>query len=416
MARVKFYLKNNPAQSKQIVAHIFIAKQQPRLYYFTEAAIQPQQWDYKKQRARTKGTDKAPGAVALNSYLDSLENEILTHIYEIKRNEPLSSYQSTKDSLLIKLNRVQEKTFFQYYEDFLKTGLSQVTKNTNNLRITLKNVLILYSETKKQPIQFSSINRLFWENFYNYLTIDRKLRSSTCKQYMTLLKGFMNWSFERGLHENLEYKKFKLSVPTKEIIYLEPEELQRLIDLDLTENNILDQVRDLFLFGCFTGARYSDLSTMNREDIQNNIWHLRTHKTKDSLRIPLNNIALSILDKYSNTPAPLPVVIIQYAINHIKEVCKLAGIDTPVKTTKYIGTQRIDETKPKYKLMGTHTARRTFVTLSIMQGMKPETVMKITGHSDYKTMQKYLNITNKEAHKEYFKAWGNPNLSLVENQ
>ena len=130
----------------------------------------------------------------------------------------------------------------------------------------------------------------------------------------------------------------------------------------------------------------------------------------------MNNIAITILEKYRNSPDPLPVLTIQKAIKQIQKVCKLAGIDTPVKTTKYIGTERIDETKPKFELMGTHTARRTFVTLSILQGMKPETVMKITGHSDYKTMQKYLNITNKEAHKEYFKAWGNPNLSFVENQ
>lgn len=416
MARVKFYLKNSPSKRKQIVSHIFIEKQQPRLYFFTNETIEPDQWEFDKQRARVRGTNKTPGAAALNSYLDSLENEILNIIYEIKRDEPLANYQTIKDFLLLRLNRVQEKTFLNYYEDFLKINLSQISQSTNLLRVAFKSVISQYSETKKQTLKFNSINRLFWESFSNYLTLERKLRASSCKQYLAVLKTFMIWSFERGLHQNLEYKKFKASVPTLEIIYLEPEELQRIIDLELTEKSDLDQVRDLFLFGCFTGARYSDISTINREDLQNNIWHLRTQKTKDSLRIPLNNIALTILSKYNDTPEPLPKIKICKAIKEIKKVCKLAGIDTPIKTTKYIGTQRIDETKPKFELMGTHTARRTFVTLSIMQGMKPETVMKITGHSDYKTMQKYLNITNKEAHKEYFKAWGNPNLSLVENQ
>lgn len=416
MARVKFYLKNSPTKNKKIVAHIFIEKQQPRLYYFTNETIQPPQWDIDKQRARTKGADKAPGAAALNSYLDSLENEILTSIYEIKRDEPLSSYQTVKARLLSKLNQVQEKTFLEYYDDFLRINANQVSKGTNINRQTLRKVLAGFVNNQKQPLKFSSIDRLFWEKFYTYLTLDRKLRVSTCKQYLNMIKTFLLWTFERGLHHNLEFKKFKLSVPTKEIVYLEPDELQKIIDIDLTAKPGLDQVRDLFLFGCFTGARYSDISTITRADIQNNIWHLRTHKTKDSLRIPLNDIAISILEKYKDTPAPLPVSIIQTAIRQIRKVCKLAGIDTPVKTTKYIGTNRIDETKPKYELIGTHTARRTFVTLSILQGIKPETVMKITGHSDYKTMQKYLNITNKEAHKEYFKVWGNPNLSLVENQ
>ena len=73
---------------------------------------------------------------------------------------------------------------------------------------------------------------------------------------------------------------------------------------------------------------------------------------------------------------------------------------------KYSGTKRIEIEKSKYDFISTHTARRTFVTLSLEKGMRPETVMEITGHKDYKTMKKYLKITSKVKTDEMNKVWG----------
>lgn len=416
MNRVKFYLKNNDGTKKSIVAHVFFDTKNPRLYYYTGEAIEPGQWDNEKQRARIRGSNKAPGASALNIYLDSVESELLSFIREAKAENPGASYPLIKQLFERKFKKYEEKTFAGYFEDFLKIERGNIAYGTYKSREALLKKLINFEKVTRYRLSFSTINRFFWEKFYSYLTDIERLRASTCKQYLDTLKLFMNWTFERGLHTNLEFKKFSLSVPSKEITFLEPDELQRVIDLDLSETPDLDSTRDLFVFGCFTGARYSDISTLRREDIKGNVWNLRTHKTNDLLSIPLNPVAMQLLDKYHGSPTPLPVLRIQKAISGIKQVCKLAKIDTPVTTSKYIGNQRTDETRPKYALIGTHTARRTFVTLSIMQGMKPETVMKITGHSDYKTMQKYLNITNKEAHKEYLKIWGDPNLTLVNSK
>ena len=168
----------------------------------------------------------------------------------------------------------------------------------------------------------------------------------------------------------------------------------------------LAKVRDVFLFQCFTGQRYSDILSLNKKDVKNGTWHLRQQKTNNIIQIPLNKYAISILAKYSDFK--LPVISNQKMNKYLKELCVLAKINDPVRIIKFKGSKRIEETKKKYEVIGTHTARRTFITLSLRKGMKPEVIMKITGHKSYKMFQKYLKIADDHTRKEMFEAWGNP--------
>lgn len=168
-----------------------------------------------------------------------------------------------------------------------------------------------------------------------------------------------------------------------------------------------------FLFQCFTGQRFSDIAEIKRDDIKNNSWYLHTYKTKDIIEIPLTELALEILDKYKANEKPLPIISHQKTNQLLKEVCKLAGIDEPITIVRYRGNQRIEINKPKYEFISTHTARRTFVTLSLEKGMKAETIMEITGHKNYKTFKKYLKITSKVKHNEMNKYWKKPALLKI---
>ncbi len=173
------------------------------------------------------------------------------------------------------------------------------------------------------------------------------------------------------------------------------------------EDERLMRVRDIFVFQCFTGVRYSDIQNISREDIRNSTWNVRTQKTHQIIGIPLNSYALSILAKYSEFPQPLPVISNQKMNDYLKELCEAAGIDELVKTVKYKGSDRIETTYKKYEVIGTHTARRTFVSLSLQKGMKPENIMAITGHTTYSMMQKYLKIDYSHLRDEMDKVWGN---------
>lgn len=78
----------------------------------------------------------------------------------------------------------------------------------------------------------------------------------------------------------------------------------------------------------------------------------------------------------------------------LKELAELAEINEPVREVYYKGNQRIDETTPKYALLGTHAGRRTFICNALSLGIPAQVVMKWTGHSDYKAMKPYIDIAD----------------------
>jgi len=163
----------------------------------------------------------------------------------------------------------------------------------------------------------------------------------------------------------------KLKIGNKKVIYLEWEELDKLSALEVSEH--LTKVRDVFLFLCFTGLRYSDVANLKRSDVFGTYISVTTIKTAQSIKIELNDISKAILEKYKNETYPndraLPVISNTQMNIAVKEVCKAAGIDTPITITYYKGGERFEEVHPKYELMGTHAGRRTFICNAFMLGI-----------------------------------------------
>ena len=149
---------------------------------------------------------------------------------------------------------------------------------------------------------------------------------------------------------------------------------------------------------CYTGLRHSDVYKLKKSDIKNGKFDVTTLKTNDSLVIELNKTSQEILDKYKDIPfkndKALPVISNQNMNDYLKELGELAEINEPITETFFIGNQRHDDTKPKYELLSTHCGRRTFVCLCIAKGIGLQIIMKWTGHSDYKSMKPYIEVTD----------------------
>ena len=227
------------------------------------------------------------------------------------------------------------------------------------------------------------------------------MRNSTIGKQLSFLKWFLRWAFKKGVHQNNAYDSYKpkLKSTQKKIIFLTWEELNKLREFKIpTTKQALDRVRDVFLFQCFTGLRYSDVFNLRRSDIKGDHIEVTTVKTSDSLIIELNNHSKAILDKYKDVAFEddkvLPVITNQKMNDYLKELAELAGIDEPVRQTYYRGNERIDEVTPKYALLGTHAGRRTFICNALALGIPPQVVMKWTGHSDYKAMKPYIDIAD----------------------
>lgn len=152
----------------------------------------------------------------------------------------------------------------------------------------------------------------------------------------------------------------------------------------------------MFCFQCFTSLRYSDVAKLKREDIGNDVVKVVTAKTGDTIKIDLNKYSRAILERYTDEKSPLPIISNQKMNQYVKEVCYIAGIDSPVTIVYYKGAERIEEVHPKYELIGTHTGRRTFICNALTMGIPAATVMEWTGHSDYKAMKPYIKIADEE--------------------
>src|SRR5690606_749337 len=130
----------------------------------------------------------------------------------------------------------------------------------------------------------------------------------TIAKELSTLKTLLNYAKRSGIKVSDGYKDFVIKRQKLEVIALTEEEFYRIADLDLSHNKRLDQVRDVFVFGCMVGYRYSDLQQLSRYHIKGDTIYLTTEKTKTPIITPLNDIALNILSKYANRKKPLPII------------------------------------------------------------------------------------------------------------
>ena len=228
------------------------------------------------------------------------------------------------------------------------------------------------------------------------------MKNSTIAKQYGYLGWFLNWATKKGINSNMAYKTFApaLKQTQKKVIYLDDDELARLEAADLSAPNRrhLVRIRDIFLFQCFSGLRYSDVAHLCWADIKDDVMIVTTVKTNDTITIELNAHTRVILEKYRQYNFPggrvFPAPTNQEANRYLKELCRLAGINEPVTVVTYKGKERIDEIHPKYDLIGTHAGRRTFIVHALSLGISPYIVTRWTGHSSLAAMKPYMDIVD----------------------
>lgn len=237
------------------------------------------------------------------------------------------------------------------------------------------------------------------QSFVDYLRDQKKYVNSTIRKDIVMLKVVIRWAYRKKYHYNNMFEAYRpaLKSAPKKVIFFNKKELEKLEKFEIPESKLyLIRVRDVFLFQCYTGLRYSDLANLRRCDVHDKYIEITTIKTVDSLRIELNTHSRAILKKYEafdfKDGKALPVVSNQKMNTFLHELCKLAGFDEPIRITYYRGNERFDEIKPKYKVIGTHTGRRSFICNALGMGISPQVVMKWTGHNDYKAMKPYIDV------------------------
>lgn len=379
-----------------------------RIEFTTGHRIDVSKWDVEKQRVKNGCTNKLKiSASDINSDLKHYEMEMQTVFkeFEIQNIKPTIEQIKKAYNLRIKSkieNNIENEkiNFWNVFDKFIDENrkLNNWANSTFKKFGTVRNHIKEFSNN----IDFECFNKVGLNEYLTFLREEKQLRNSTIIKQLKLLKWFLRWAYENGFYGNNDFSSFKpqLKETEKKVIFLNEDELKQLRSCVIPENKqYLERVRDVFIFCCYTGLRFSDVYNLKKEDVKPTYIEVTTVKTSDNLIIELNDTSKQILNKYKNVNfkgnKALPVISNQNMNDYLKELCQLAGIDESIKITYYIGNNRIDKTFPKYALIGTHTGRKTFICNALSKGIPVNVVMKWTGHKDYKSMKPYIDISNK---------------------
>lgn len=381
-----------------------------RIDFTTGYRIDSSKWDSNKQRVKNGCTNKLKqSASEINSDLSLYE----TDIQNIFKEFELLEMMPTQEQIRVRFNskrqglnfedmedsKEPQKSLIDVFDEFVKESGAQNdwTDSTYEKFAAAKNHLKEFDSA----LTFESLTESGLIAYVNYLRDTRNMRNSTIGKQLGFLKWFLRWSKKKGYNNNIAFETFKPKLKTtqKKVIFLTWAELTQLREYSIPDTKkYLDRVRDVFLFQCFSGLRYSDVFNLRRSDVKENHIEVTTVKTADSLIIELNDHSKAILNKYKDIhfehDKVLPVITNQKMNDYLKELAELAGIDEPIRETYYKGNERIDEITPKYALLGTHAGRRTFICNALSLGIPAQVVMKWTGHSDYKAMKPYIDIAD----------------------
>ena len=231
------------------------------------------------------------------------------------------------------------------------------------------------------------------------------IKDTTVEKNISALRWFLTWADRHGLLRSAEYKDFrpKLQKMDKPVIFLEWDELMTLLNFEL-EDEAMRKVRDVFCFCAFTSLRYSDVYALRWADVFADHIKVTTQKTDDALVIELNDYSQEILGRYVDEAYPddkvFPVLSNQKMNVRLKELMKTCGFSRLVRVSEFQNGERVDRLVPKWQLITTHAARRTFISNALMMGIPPNVVMRWTGHSDYDSMKPYIAIADAVRAKE----------------
>jgi len=281
-----------------------------RIEFTTGYRIDAAKWDTDKQRVRNGCTNKLKqSASEINASLLGYYTEVQEIFKKFEVEEIMPTPEQIKEAFNAQHKPIEEvkqrkstpNAFYKAFDEFVRDCGRQNdwTDSTYEKFAAVKNHLMNF----RTELTFDFFDEKGLNDYVTYLRDVKEMRNSTIGKQLSFLKWFLRWAFKKGLHQNNAYDSYKpkLKSTQKKIIFLTWEELNKLREFEIpAAKQALDRVRDVFLFQCFTGLRYSDVFNLRKSDIKGDHIEVTTVKTSDSLIIELNNHSKAILDKYKD--------------------------------------------------------------------------------------------------------------------
>lgn len=385
---ILFYTRNtkmNPSTG-EVPIYLRITVDGKRAEISLNRSIPPSRWNSKAGKAI--GTIEA--SKELNNYIDSYRSKVLKHQQILMSSDAEITAISIKNSILgLKEKGKSLVQIMEYHNEQMKTliGKEFALSTYKKFETTLMHLIeFMKYKYKVNDLDIKQIDYLFITDFEFFLRTEKNIENNTTVRYLGNLKKVIRNAFANGWLEKDPFLRYKGKIRHVEKYFLDSDEIERLINKTFTIER-LSQVRDVFVFSCFTGLAYVDASKLTREHIVKGIdgddWiSIFRTKTKIKCRIPILPEAKRILEKYSNHPACvssgklLPILSNQKMNAYLKEIADVCGIT---------------------KNLTFHISRHSFATtITLANNVPLESVSKMLGHSNTTQTEHYAKILDQK--------------------
>jgi site-specific recombinase XerD len=349
----------------------------------TGIMVSEDKWNSKKQQVRGNALDSN----SKNKVISDLRNKITSIQDELNRKGVVITSELFKSKLLGDDKEV--KTLLQAFDKYLDVVKAKACTETSIVPfkklLIVKNRIVefIYLEFNRKDIGLEELDYGFIQKFDLFLKNEKGYQLNTASASCQRLKRVIKNAISNEWLTKDPFDDFQCKREDVLKQYLTREDLIKLIEKEI-QNNRLDEVRDVFVFCCFTGLAYADINKLSKKDIlikEDGRRLLKINRTKTNIvaTIPLNEIALRLIAKYDSHPKViyenklLPVISNQKTNAYLKEIADIAGIE---------------------KHLTHHIARHTFATYYSEMGIPIEVTSKILGHKNIKTTSIYYKVTD----------------------
>ena len=384
--------------------------------FSTGYKINPLYWDSSKQKVRNVAA--ISNSVEINNYLDELKNNFNKAVANSVAKGELITRSFLDDLYEVISNRKQvvdveeEMTFFKFCDDFIELKKKTLIAKKGNKNDTIKayeqaiGFIKSFQKEEGFKVDFDTIDLNFYYEFVDYMQTKKKAdgglySANTIGKHIKTLKTILNSATSEGFNTNLKYKhtEFKIVKELTTAIYLTSEEIKEIFRKDLTNYPRHQKARDLFFMGCATGQRVSDFNRFSECLVENHKGSeyvvLNQFKTGNKVYCRITPAMRLIMNTRYDGKFPSPMVE-QHINDLIKEVAHMVGIKELVNYERTQGGKKIIEKIPKYNLVSTHTARRSYATNKFKAGVLVHDIMILTGHKSEREFLKYIREDGQE--------------------
>ncbi|GGE19813.1 MULTISPECIES: site-specific integrase [Bacteroidota] len=388
--KLLFYLKKNePRKNGNVPIMGRITIDGTPKTFGTKLEINPETWDLKHGRV----LGKSNLAIDINQKLDKIRVRINKIYEDMMKDDGFATSQKVKLSFL-GVGVMEDailRVFKEQNEDFEKmVSKGKRSQNTYNKYKTVFNHLSEFIKERyhRDDMAFRELTGDFIREFDFFLRIDKECTHNTVWVYTMPVIALADLAIKKGLIKQNPFEDYEISMQETDRSYLLKEDVEKLMLLKLSKPKY-ELVKDLFIFSCFTGLSYIDIKKLKWGNIQSffdgHQWIISRRKKSDvSSNVRLLEIPKRIIEKYrglTRNDYVFPMPSNATCNSHVAKLIKEAEIVTEQKVTF-------------------HTARHTFATMFLTEGVPLESLSKMMGHKNISTTQIYAKITSQKISKD----------------